>query len=255
VFLCEGGGGGGVNPLVLSRTATLAPPWLALNRDGPCAPCLRPPSPPVHHLLRNWECPAGVYPLTLASLRLFQHLTEDMLKNAVCTDFHACFAKFDVNGDGTISHEEFDQALRRAGFQISDVALAQLIRRLDADGDGVIEYHEFVRFSQSQQEVRIWDWGPICARAKRCLVYLQRVSRSFRARGYPAKQPRTDLRSAHRTCCSAGRGSGSVQGTGGVDPRPPPSSRNPSMAYTVCVAKLRSVVGCAVSSPLQPCPR
>ncbi len=52
-----------------------------------------------------------------------------------------------------------NQALRRSGFQISDVALAQLIRRLDADGDGSIEYHEFVRFSQSQAEVRF-----LCAR-------------------------------------------------------------------------------------------
>ena len=44
------------------------------------------------------------------------------------------------------------QALRRAGFQISEVALSQLIRRLDVDGDGVIEYHEFVRFSQAHSE-------------------------------------------------------------------------------------------------------
>jgi Ca2+-binding EF-hand superfamily protein len=36
-------------------------------------------------------------------------MSQDLLKNAVCTDFHGCFAKFDVNGDGSISHEEFDQ--------------------------------------------------------------------------------------------------------------------------------------------------
>ncbi len=65
--------------------------------------------PAVNRLLRNWECPSGLYPLTAAALRLFQHMSQDLLKNAVCTDFHGCFAKFDVNGDGSISHEEFDQ--------------------------------------------------------------------------------------------------------------------------------------------------
>ena len=60
-------------------------------------------------LLRSWECTSGLYPLTLAALRLFQLLADDLLKNAVCTDFHSCFAKFDVNGDGQISHEEFAQ--------------------------------------------------------------------------------------------------------------------------------------------------
>ncbi len=42
------------------------------------------------------------------------------------------------------------QGLHKAGFRLSSDARDQLVKRLDIDGDGVIEYHEFVRFAQTQ---------------------------------------------------------------------------------------------------------
>lgn len=65
-------------------------------------------------------------------------------------DLHEAFSRFDENGDGSISREEFEQGLHKAGFRLSSDAREQLVKRLDIDGDGLIEYHEFVRFAQTQ---------------------------------------------------------------------------------------------------------
>lgn len=44
---------------------------------------------------------------------------------------------------------EWYQGMKELGFELSDRAMQQIILRLDQDGDGTIEYHEFVTFAQS----------------------------------------------------------------------------------------------------------
>jgi Ca2+-binding EF-hand superfamily protein len=60
-------------------------------------------------------------------------------------DLTASFAALDWNGDGSITHEEFRAGLRRIGVSLPKGQVDELIRAFDADGDGVIEYCEFVR--------------------------------------------------------------------------------------------------------------
>ena len=50
------------------------------------------------------------------------------------------------DGDGSISSSEFKHALERAmpGTHIADAQIRQLVRSIDTDGDGLIQYNEFV---------------------------------------------------------------------------------------------------------------
>jgi Ca2+-binding EF-hand superfamily protein len=56
------------------------------------------------------------------------------------------FHKADVNGGGSISHDEFASCVRSSGLQISDADVESTARAIDTNGDGTINYNEFLRF-------------------------------------------------------------------------------------------------------------
>jgi len=53
------------------------------------------------------------------------------------------FRQFDENKDGVIAPDEFRKGLSNFGFQVDDAQFAQLMKTVDADGSGQIEYNEF----------------------------------------------------------------------------------------------------------------
>ena len=60
----------------------------------------------------------------------------------------AAFRIFDTDGDGTISRDEFRQGLAAlrslSGDTITDMQCDEMMKALDRDGSGTIEYQEFV---------------------------------------------------------------------------------------------------------------
>lgn len=57
------------------------------------------------------------------------------------------FQKMDTDGGGSLSHDELAQVLkrfRRFGFKATDKELNALMKYLDADGNGTIDFEEFV---------------------------------------------------------------------------------------------------------------
>ena len=56
------------------------------------------------------------------------------------------FHNADVNGGGSISHEEFAEAVRAGGLEISDEDVAAAAASIDTNHDGSINYTEFLRF-------------------------------------------------------------------------------------------------------------
>ena len=54
------------------------------------------------------------------------------------------FRMFDLNGDGLITKQELKQGLHKLGERLNDVEIDALMEEADIDGDGNIDYGEFV---------------------------------------------------------------------------------------------------------------
>lgn len=68
------------------------------------------------------------------------------------TQFDAC----DEDGGGTISNDELKTVLRKCGVQVSNVEVERYIKEFDTDGDGVLDFGEFLgmmyKFNQGPSE-------------------------------------------------------------------------------------------------------
>ena len=64
------------------------------------------------------------------------------------------FKRFDANNDGCLSPEELGVAIEEFGIGLSKLQMKVLMRDIDRDSDGKIDYNEFVdRFSSREKEV------------------------------------------------------------------------------------------------------
>lgn len=65
------------------------------------------------------------------------------------------FVLFDVNGDGRITAAELESVLTSMGVSTSSAEVAQMIRDADLNGNGSVEFDEFLdmmrRYSESQR--------------------------------------------------------------------------------------------------------
>ncbi|KAJ7529688.1 hypothetical protein O6H91_15G062100 [Diphasiastrum complanatum] len=59
-------------------------------------------------------------------------------------DLRGVFESFDENHDGMISHDELKRSLHRLGFTISDPESMSIIASLDKNGNGSVEFDEFL---------------------------------------------------------------------------------------------------------------
>ncbi|CAM9001628.1 unnamed protein product [Rhodiola kirilowii] len=64
---------------------------------------------------------------------------------------YAAFSYFDKDGSGYITHEELQQACETFGLQDTD--LDEIIREVDQDNDGRIDYSEFVAMMQEGKKI------------------------------------------------------------------------------------------------------
>ena len=74
-----------------------------------------------------------------ASLREYGHTDDAALRRA--------FEQFDANGDGVLTKDEFQRGLRRLEppIDLDRDQMDELMRVIDADGDGAIDLNEFLR--------------------------------------------------------------------------------------------------------------
>ncbi|XP_023678812.1 calcium-binding protein 7 isoform X2 [Paramormyrops kingsleyae] len=66
-------------------------------------------------------------------------LPEDELE-----EIREAFKVFDRDGNGFISKQELGMAMRSLGYMPNEVELEVIIQRLDMDGDGQVDFDEFV---------------------------------------------------------------------------------------------------------------
>ncbi|XP_047197043.1 calcium-binding protein 7 isoform X2 [Hippoglossus stenolepis] len=59
-------------------------------------------------------------------------------------EIREAFKVFDRDGNGFISKQELGMAMRSLGYMPNEVELEVIIQRLDMDGDGQVDFEEFV---------------------------------------------------------------------------------------------------------------
>ncbi|CAM0949057.1 unnamed protein product [Alopecurus aequalis] len=67
-------------------------------------------------------------------------------------EFREAFAFFDKDGDGRISAEELSTVVRSLGQSPTPEQLRDMVRDVDADGNGTIEFAEFLALMSRQRE-------------------------------------------------------------------------------------------------------
>ncbi|KAI3466571.1 hypothetical protein Pfo_023234 [Paulownia fortunei] len=75
----------------------------------------------------------------LALKVIAQSLSEDEIKG-----LKAMFANMDTDKSGTITYEELKSGLARLGSKLSEAEVKQLMEAADVDGNGTIDYIEFI---------------------------------------------------------------------------------------------------------------
>lgn len=76
-----------------------------------------------------------------ACLQSYNYLQESHLRSA--------FAYFDQDNSGQISADELRMCLQSDDFTLSEEQIQQLLEGVDTDGDGQIDYHEFINMMKS----------------------------------------------------------------------------------------------------------
>ncbi|CAH9082292.1 unnamed protein product [Cuscuta europaea] len=75
----------------------------------------------------------------LALKVIAENLSEEEIKG-----LKAMFANIDTDNSGTITYEELKSGLTRLGSKLSEVEVKQLMEAADVDGNGTIDYIEFI---------------------------------------------------------------------------------------------------------------
>jgi len=79
---------------------------------------------------------------------------KSQLDKAEIHQLKQAFKFFDKNGDGTISTEEIDIVMKSIGLQISKQELDDLMADLDENGDGHMDFDEFVQMMDRRMSIR-----------------------------------------------------------------------------------------------------
>jgi len=65
-------------------------------------------------------------------------------------DMRQAFKVFDIDGNGTIDEKELRATMNKLGENLSDADVKAMIHAADKNGDGKIDYEEFIKMMCSK---------------------------------------------------------------------------------------------------------
>lgn len=83
-------------------------------------------------------------------------MPDNQLTPEEIADIKGAFLLFDRNGDGVISGTELEMVLRALGERPSASEMARIIRKVDRDRNGSIDFQEFLAFMARKVSVRVY---------------------------------------------------------------------------------------------------
>ncbi|CAD5123113.1 DgyrCDS11487 [Dimorphilus gyrociliatus] len=75
---------------------------------------------------------------------------KSQLSDEQLSEFQEAFALFDKDGDGVITTKELGTVMRSLGQNPSDTELQDMINEVDVDGNGTIDFNEFLSMMAKQ---------------------------------------------------------------------------------------------------------
>ncbi|KAE8289642.1 Calmodulin-1 [Larimichthys crocea] len=91
----------------------------------------------------------------------FADIKADQLTEEQIAEFKEAFSLFDKDGDGTITTKELGTVMRSLGQNPTEAELQDMINEVDADGNGTIDFPEFLTMmarkmkdTDSEEEIR-----------------------------------------------------------------------------------------------------
>ena len=86
---------------------------------------------------------------------VLKDVRKKLLKDNTPDTIGTAFSRFDFDGNGTLSEDEFKRGLLSMGVRLTPMQIRRLIDHIDADGDGEISFDEFVTQFLKKQVVPV----------------------------------------------------------------------------------------------------
>jgi calmodulin len=96
---------------------------------------------------RNFFSPHLTPPFRQKTTEMVEQLTEEQI-----AEFKEAFSLFDKDGDGSITTKELGTVMRSLGQTPTEAGLQEMIKEVDANGDGTIDFPEFLNLMAKKMQ-------------------------------------------------------------------------------------------------------